>query len=564
MQAWEQVRELRKAGKAEEALRVGNELRAQTPEDIRIRQQVEWVYYDLAKRVVERTKAWLEDHSGAKPKHSDLEELRNWLHGYATLNPERPSMVTSFLLLQLQKIGQYFDAYVPFLMWISLNPFRSEDLVCEQSGDKEYPPRALGVAREAAAWIKTRPNATPDQIAYVIALAQMVQSAMTDADGIWLDWDLVNLLKRAGHRGAAADVLGRVLKKKRGEFWVWKEAADLCRDDQPELALACYCHALRLGAEPQFVGKTHASLGLFLKEEGNTAQAISEAEIAAAIYDREGWHCPSGLAELLRIDKSTLMEPAETPAAFYAQYADEALALCFDDVQEIHGTYVGMTVAREGRKPRLRFSLRQDDRMITLLGRRGRKQYAMGEPVSLLIGRDGERREIVSIETRPDGSEWDCLDVRDGVAVWVRPSDGSIKVYISYEEEFFIGSEFWASTAPPSAGDGVRVWGATNPTNDRFEIFRADAAMLPQHNDIYPFYGPLRRHPKGFGFVEDVMVPETLLAGVGQEITEISGVAVASLDKKKGAKGWRAICLDDALGVSRIDALAEETRCAHN
>src|SRR5690606_13836229 len=141
-----------------------------------------------------------------------------------------------------------------------------------------------------------------------------------------------------GNLLGASEQIARVLKRKRNEHWAWSEAARIYVDEQPELAIACYCQALRLGAEPKYVGKVHCELAALLAASGDFSQATREVLIAAESYDREGWKHPPELRNLLESEWYDPSLESRDAVAFYAEHADDALALCFDRVTEIPAT----------------------------------------------------------------------------------------------------------------------------------------------------------------------------------------------------------------------------------
>jgi hypothetical protein len=328
------------------------------------------------------------------------------------------------------------------------------------------------------------------------------------------------------------------------EFWAWAEAARIHRDEQPDLAIACFCQALRLNAKARFLGKIHRELAELLADAANPSQATREAMMAVEIYDQQGWKHPTEVQALLQSDWYDPSLVAEEPSQFYSQHAKEALALCFDEVREYSATYLGMTEGREGKKPKPRFAVRTGDGVASILGRRGASLLETrhaGSPVNLLIGIEGSRRDVLEVLPRPDGSEWDCMETREGV-ISLRPANGdSITVYCDRDREMRV--------AEPSArkamdlGAGVRVWGVTNPASGRFEVHKIESTAVPQHADIGLFTGRLSRTNKGFGFVGDVFVPAPLVELVPQDALDCAVVAVMKFDKTKQRYSWRAVAI---------------------
>jgi hypothetical protein len=544
IEPWRQVKELRDAGRCQEALALGTQLRAQDPDDFRLKSQIEWSYFCLVKHAVQEIEQCLAETTPIR--RADIECLHTSLREYAKLKPKKPDMVLSNLLHQLSKVGRHLDWYLEFLAWCGDELFRAEDLKPSVFNDHAIPSWALGTAREAAAWIKARPQASDDRVTAVLLLAQDVYDKCEDKDKTWLEWDMANLLRRADRNQLAADFLVRVLKRKRTDYWVWAEAARLYYEEQSDLALACYCQALKLGTEPEKLVKVHRELAELLADMGNSAQASLELACVGKIYDQNGWRLKPEIVDLMQVDWYDPTLPAEEPAKFYADHADEALTLCFDEVRELPATYLGMTEPRDDKKPRPRFAVTLTDHPVSMLGRRGAKvlyRLPTGSPVSLLIGVEGQRMDVLDVLPRTEGTAWDYTTTRNGVISRSADTDGFMKVYCARDDELRVPFKVWLDSAEPTPGTGVRVHGALNPTNNRFDVAYAEPIELPKTADISLFQGQLQRRDNGIGFVSNVFVPPVLLDDHLQNGAECEVVAVQAFDKKKQVHNWRAVAL---------------------
>ncbi|MFN8468820.1 MAG: hypothetical protein U0X20_24895 [Caldilineaceae bacterium] len=544
IEPWRQIKELRDAGRCQEALTLGTELRAQEPNDFRLKSQIEWSYYCLARQAVQEIEQSLDQTTPIR--RADIESLHTSLREYARLKPKKPEMVLSNLLHQLSKVGRHLDWYLEFLAWCGDEPFRPEDLKSSVYNDHAIPSWALSTAREAAAWIKARPQASDEQVTKTLLLAQNVYDRCEDKDKTWLEWDLAHLLRRAGQVQPAAEFLVRVLKQKRTDYWVWAEAARLYCEEQPDLALACYCQALKLGAEPEKLVKVHRELAELLADMGNSAQASDELALVGKIYDQNGWRLKPEIVGLMQTDWYDPTLPAQEPAKFYADHADEALTLCFDEVRELPATYLGMTEPRDDKKPRPRFAVTLADSPVSMLGRRGARllhSLPAGSPVSLLIGIEGQRTDILDVLPRADGTAWDCTTSREGVISWCAGADSFMKVYCARDDELRVPLKVWLDSAQPAPGKGVRLHGALNPANSRFDVACAQPIDRPIAADIGLFQGQLQRKDSGIGFVNNVFVPLYLLDEQIQNGAECEVVAVQSFDNKKQVHNWRAVAL---------------------
>ena len=94
-------------------------------------------------------------------------------------------------------------------------------------------------------------------------------------------------------------------------------------------------------------------------------------------------------------------------------------------------------------------------------------------------------------------------------------------------------------------GDGVRCGFARNPKNNRVDVFNVERRELPE-KDVRRINGPLRRNPKGFGFVEDAFVPPQIVESIDPSIDQVVAQAVYAKNPAKGEYGWRIIELNAA------------------
>ena len=545
MPTWQEVQALRKAGQAEEALRLALVAIAGDSADAQMKIQGEWAAFDLVKKVVARILKATD--ASAKIDPADLGHLYGLLQDYVRLKPIIPGMACSNILHQTAKIGKHFEKFLAFLRKCGPDCLRPEDFHTGEYQGRVIGSWALGLAREAAAWVKARPASTAEDVSFALDLARAVRAKANDADKTWLDWDLAVLLRRVGDRHAAAKLIVGVLRRKRTEFWAWAEAGRIHSEEQPELAIACFCQALSLDAEPKFVGKVHRELAELLAEAGEVAQATREAIIAVEIYDGEGWRHPPELETLLQSDWYDPSLAGIEPRKFYGKNAEEALTLCFDEVREYPATYLGMTEGgQEGKKPKPRFAFRSDGVAVSILGRRGGrilKALKPGGAVTLLVGIEAQRRDVLEVLPRSGGGLWDCTETRRGVVAWL-PADGAnIAVYCGRDLELRVPAACNPMLADIALGAGVTVSGAINPANERFEVSWIELAPVPEHADIGVFSGELRRNGKGFGFIEGVFVPAPLIGPGLQDVLNYTVVAVQAFDKKKERYSWRAVAV---------------------
>lgn len=346
---WEDVRELRKSERYQEAINRGIQELADDPDDFKLRTQIDWAFYGLVKKLISTVDAKLKA-SQPVPKPT-INQIYKELLRFAKQPKRRPDNALSNIIRELCKIAPHFLSFPKFMRWVGINGLGAEDWKYTQRDEKRFQPIAFKVARALAKCVKAFPDATTEDIALALEWIELIRPVAEGDDTLWLDWDKIFLLRRIHRHAEATGILGSVIKAKRNEFWVWAEAARLYAEDQPELALACACRALECGSDPKFTVNVHREIAQMLAERGDFSQASRELITAINIRQEQGWGIDKELQELI---SSSWYDPsafdAENPRDFYARHSQKALALCFDSVEVKHATYLGVIVPHQSRE----------------------------------------------------------------------------------------------------------------------------------------------------------------------------------------------------------------------
>lgn len=542
-----EITALRKAGKLKEALELGRQLMAAEPTNVWNARAMGWVYFDhLKTEVACITEA--ERSAKAIPRKA-IDGAHHWLKEYHDLPKEIPGMLHSNILLQLaKKVGRHLDSYLAFQVWAGTDCYRPEDLQPSTWEDKTISPLVVKTARECAAWLKARPQELEKYCEFVEAQLQRAVSHARDDDKTWVKWALAVLQRQRGEIEQATKTIAPILKLKRTEFWVWSEAARIYQEEQPELAVACYCQALCCGAESKFLGKTHLELATLLVQQGESAWASKEIDAAASIYDQEGWRHPRELQDALA---STWYDPTGEgvdPVALHKEHATEALSLCFDEVVMVNATFLKMDDPLPGKKPKPTFAARLGNELIFIRGRRANKKLMKskpGSPMRLTLGLDGGKREVIDTLPRPDGQPWDSMDECVGVITRLDPVKQSVHVFSALGDSCWvtIGHET-GQFSGMTTGQGMALKTMPNKEGKR-RVFHWEPCGLPQNAHIRRAAGILDIKKSGVGFIGDVFVPPHLLDPSLQGL-EMTVLAVHDLNPKTNQPNWKAITLAPA------------------
>lgn len=552
--SWEDVQALRKAGRFREAIRVANDILSQG-HDRKVRTQLDWSWYGLIKDLVGKT---VERLKGSQPTTSEVSELLAALRGYAKQSPIRPDNPLSNIVREVSKVAHLLQQFPSIVRWVGPEGLAIEDWDYQERGDTVYRPVAMAVARGLAKWVRAHPDANQADIELAREWLERIRPVARGDDALWLDWDLVLMLRRSGDFRLAAECLSSVLKAKRNEFWVWAEAARLHVADQPELAKACFCRALECGAEPKFTVNVHRELAELLAHQQDFAQASREVLQAIDIRDREGWGIDAPLQHLI---ESAWYDPAadgaEAPKTFYAQHSSDALVLCFDHVETCSATYLGFLIPHTPKdpppgwkaRPLARFAIFDTSGKSLSVVAPGMRNLKLdqGAPVSVVIGRQEEdgRETIVHVTPRTEGTAWDCTREGAGVVVREANTEKPMKLFVGRDSEEISCDAAWLGPEPARVGQGVRFRQATNPKNGRVDVFEVEPGPLPD-DDVKLLQGSLRRNPKGFAFIDDAFVPPHVLETVAPSIETVVALVVCGKHPTRNEYSWRAVKLSAA------------------
>lgn len=547
----EHIKALRKAGNFQAAIERGKAY----INDFYVLIQINWAYYGLIKQQVAEIIAKLEQ---APPNYAKIKQIYDTAREYAKLPNRRADSSLSNILRELTKLSAYSPDYLNFIYWVvRIDGIQDDDWQAGEYQGKQFSPLVCSIARGLAKWVSHfSQQATSADVEHIIGWLENTRSVAVGDDVLWLDWDRVKLLKQLGKHQEAAQTLGYLLKNKNKEFWLWQKAGQLYASEQPDLAKACFCQALQCCQKPEFSVNVHIDLAQLLAEQNETAWANGEVLQTRNIREQHGWKIGDALQKLLDADWYSPENALSNEELIkqYQQYAPEALVLCFDDVQEYDANFDTVFTlplpadAPKNKNPKklAKFIFRPNEKgkAISIVGTETKEvaYFQSGTPVCLLIGKAANGRQtILHISSRENGQLWDCADKRNGVVENLKNN----KIGIFFNRNSYVSASMGAWQGDlPNIGDNVLAYTAYNQKKETQEILLAQAQIdvFLKNEDIKIISGCLKRHEKGFAFVEDVFVAPYLLQDFDDESElQVEIIAIYSKNPKKSEFSWRAI-----------------------
>jgi hypothetical protein len=365
-----EIKDLRKSGKLEEALIASNQALEANPDNIWNKRAAVWVYYDYLKKYSDPSSFDKFMYYLRRVESLNLQEDEfvvydqvSWKVGSMvfalareeTLDDERinelfsvvskfeiigPSDGYSFLFKAFHKCFKDSESYIKFADWWGFFNFRQEDYEKEEFGGKRnisvverayiaYSKQLLaGTSQDAFGMIRT-----PDQekIKVFMPLLDRVIDEHTE-----YQYPLYYKVKLMMIDGNTKDVLSTFIpfaKRKQSDFWVWDLMADIFPEEEG-LQFACYCKALSLNAPKEFVGKIRIKLAQLLIKDSRFLEAKTEIKAFISTYSAQKWKIPAQVITWTTSPWYETTEDRSNNRKLYAEYADKADEILYLNVPE--------------------------------------------------------------------------------------------------------------------------------------------------------------------------------------------------------------------------------------
>lgn len=356
-----EVNSLRKAGNLEDAFAMAQADLIAEPENIWNKRGLSWIYFDQIKAAnqsedfeafeqilsaitelqlpAEETMFWDQlcwqlgkmAFAAQQANHTDLARLDRLFQYIAGLPLANPGEAYSFLLKAFQKGNKVWSQYAAFVEWWSIENLRPEDYLPEEMPDGK---KSMSLAEQVIIAYARKLAEAPHDREKILAFMPVLDLVIHEhPEYQYPPYFKGKLLLAIGDRENIFSAFLPFARKKQTEFWVWELLAETFDSSDTRYA-ACLCRALLCRAEPQFLGKVRSKLAEWLLTNQQLAEAKTELETIAAVYETEGWRLP--LDVQAHTQEAWYQQATALPdnRALYQKFQDLAEEILFGDMPE--------------------------------------------------------------------------------------------------------------------------------------------------------------------------------------------------------------------------------------
>lgn len=363
-----EIKELRQAGKLEEALSLAKSEMEADPENIWTKRNISWVYYDYLKQNIslesfEAFEHWLDEIKNLKMPIDEklIFEQLSWTVGkmgftllksgtvdeqkairlfdsIQSLTLPKPSQGYSFLFKAFHKIFKDTNKYLQFADWWDFNNFLPEDFNKEQLPNGK---QIMSIAEQAyIAYAKHLLPITTHTGEIVFNEEKAIEFLPILSDVVsnfpqfqYPAYYHVKLLLALGNKNQIMESLLPFAKKKRNDFWVWELLAEAFIEDQ-EKVFVCYCKALSCKSPEEMLVNLRQKMAGLLISKKLFNEAKTEIEILIDTRNKHGFKIPSDVERWQNQDWFKNAKSLESNSGLYIQNVPFAESLLFIDIPE--------------------------------------------------------------------------------------------------------------------------------------------------------------------------------------------------------------------------------------
>lgn len=428
----------------------------------------------------------------------------------------------------------------------------------DRSADGKFKSTAEEVIAICAKELSKDKDAPLDLVEYFIPYLKALINR--DPSDIWNYLYLSRMLSKIGQCYEAKINLIKVVKQKLDASWAWSELASLYSEESPQKAIGCFCKALLCKDPEAYKVNIHKNFSEYLFKQNDLRHAKTEYQIFMSLKQ----HPSEYDCNVTKMDWFIQTEEEDNNNKFYIDnetFADEIL---FDDLPNIIGV-VGPFghYFNEIKKKHVNFQI-----IYIKLKKDGENKISFPFEIKNKLKRDKDSllKEGDCIQVKGElGANYkfniynikkcnDSLSIFDpviGIIDHINKEKGIVHIIISKKYSLTVPMN-QLKNVKLKQGTAVKMhisYSYTKENEMRLNLVKNLGAVEIKEapSELWcRFNGSLSCVPeKGFGFVDNVFFPKSLIDAADKEDGDIvSGIAVLSFNKKKGSWGYTALTTD--------------------
>jgi hypothetical protein len=363
-----QIRELRKAGKLDEALAMAQSELDASPDNIWAKRNIGWVFYGYISscEVISQLPMFMNNIKAVenlqlpsgeemlfdslawkigkmiyvigREEIIDVAAIKSLVRSIVGFSFSRPSESYSFLLKAIHKVLKNTEAYNDFVDWWDLNNLRPEDFLSEKLPNGKD---AMSLAEMVySGYTKNLlPKSNYNQGSHFNkskAIAFLPLLTVVDEQNPnfqYVSYYRAKLLLALGDRDNTLSAFLPFARRKKRDFWVWDLLAEVVNTD-PEKMLACYCKGLSCKNPKEMLTNLRIRLCRILISKDLYNEAKTEINEIVRVRTENGYNISS---EILNWQQSVWYNTAiamDSNNRYYRQHFMLAESVLYADVDE--------------------------------------------------------------------------------------------------------------------------------------------------------------------------------------------------------------------------------------
>ncbi|MFK8295819.1 DUF7017 domain-containing protein [Capnocytophaga canimorsus] len=362
------VTELRKAGKLKEAWELANSQLEKNPNDIWVKRDLAWVYYEYLKQyssvqtftqfnkiinkllvlqlpeeenILYETVGWQFVkivNNISRQGNIDYSKINTLFEHCKSLYFQQPSDLYSAILKNFHKAYKNnHQKYIEFVDWWDLDNLQEKDFQKEHYDGQDIAALADQVycayAKHLLPFKNIYQETIFDKEKAENFLPKLEEIAAKHPNYQYISYYQAKILLALGNNENMLSALLPFARKKKNDFWVWDILAEAFSEDRDKV-FSCYCKGLLCPADEKMTTKLREKIIPFFLEKQLFNEAKTEVDKIIAVKQNNGFQILNHLLSLQGTEWYQTAKANKHNGLVYQKFAASAEGILFGDTPE--------------------------------------------------------------------------------------------------------------------------------------------------------------------------------------------------------------------------------------